>query len=88
MTRQRCPQCGADLALVGKAHRCAPKSAPTLRLPLAKGKPKPDRDNVDARAAAVERTRLWKTAHRRHYREYMKLYMRDWRCRRAVMRAE
>jgi hypothetical protein len=39
------------------------------------------------RPTSTARVKRWKAAHRRSWNEYMKLYMRDWRCRRATLRS-
>jgi hypothetical protein len=65
----------------GKVH--AMEGAPRLVIKVSnKGRPK----NTTVPNADYARVVRWQKAHRREYREYMKFYMRDWRCRRAVLR--
>jgi hypothetical protein len=71
-----------------------PRSAASIRVPVSnspnrasgKGSNKNKVSNRDPRDGLTKLQR-WRKAHARHYREYMRNYMRDWRCRRAVRKA-
>jgi hypothetical protein len=89
-----CLKCGKNLALVGRAHLCRgrlPARAPSIKVPVtnspnrAAGKVTNNVTNAD-RPTSTARVMRWKKAHRRSWNEYMKFYMRDWRCRQAVIK--
>jgi hypothetical protein len=83
----RCEVCGADLALVGRVHRCVGGGGSITNAVVSKKKSVTNMDTNKDRPTSTARVTRWKAAHRRSWNEYMKLYMRDWRCRRATLRS-
>jgi len=64
-----CPKCGANLALVGRLHRCHT---------LGGLKPTPGVSNKPPVSNSVSNNRLgrWRSANQDRYRAYMREYMR------------
>jgi len=76
MMTDNCPACGANLALVGRTHRCVPPeavgsyaSAPAWRPPSSDDlkdveatlvKHKPGRPRLEDSASTIEQTKPWK----------------------------
>lgn len=63
LTVSNCPDCGLNLSIVGRVHRCIPR--------IASEKPA---QSVPARA--VDRRARWREANREHYNELQRGYMR------------
>lgn len=86
MAQDLCPKCGANLAMVGKMHRCIPKG-PTTDVMEEKGLTFPEaveslhrqiKKKVVDEGMNPTRTELKKA-----YNAYMKEYMRQWRAKRG-----
>jgi hypothetical protein len=67
-----CAQCGANLALVGRAHRCVPNKVQPVP---NKGAAVPNKDDAT-------RVARWKAANGERYRTYMRGLMRARRAQR------
>jgi hypothetical protein len=63
---ERCPVCGADYALVGRAHNCRP-------IPMAN---KPASPNGSPNATSYARNKRWRAKHPGKYREGQRELMR------------
>jgi hypothetical protein len=63
-------------------------SAPSIKVPVTNKATAPNTNVTNASVTSGESARVlrWRKGNRRAFNEYMKLYMRDWRCRRAVIR--
>jgi hypothetical protein len=70
-----CDLCGANLALVGKLHRCVPKAVSVPNKPQGvPNNPVPNNGAVPNKVA--ERVARWKAANGDRYRAYMRDLMR------------
>jgi hypothetical protein len=71
----RCPDCGANLALVGRSHRCLTNPADTTNNTT---------NRLTNPSIEVQRVYDWRKGNPDRYREYMRVYMAK---RRAKVRA-
>jgi hypothetical protein len=85
---ERCPDCGASLALVGRQHRCVPKAKPVSQTDVAKAavrapvRPRVRPAHSPVRPVGVDARRYRDPDKRREYKKAcMREFMRNWRKR-------
>lgn len=63
LTVSNCPDCGLNLSIVGRVHRCVPRAAPAEPV-----------QRVSVRTG--DRRARWREANREHYNALQREYMR------------
>jgi hypothetical protein len=93
---ERCPDCGANLALVGSRHNCRPRAVSHPRPPLVTApsphtatppphaSPHIEMASPHGRKGAVARNLRWRAKNLDRYRAYHAGYVRMWRARTAA----
>ena len=75
-----CPHCGANLALVGAAHRCIQRVPNVSPNRVASPNSVP---NASPNVKGMTRNARWRLKHRDRYLAYMREYMRRYRAKTA-----
>lgn len=73
---ERCEQCGANLALVGRVHRCNPRPAGKFIAEAGQVGMIGDATVTKVRQTSTERVRRHRAKNPEHYRAYMRDFMR------------
>ena len=77
-TLTNCPECGVSYAMVGRVHRCVPKTAASCLGVSSSGERGPDLE------AGLARGSTYRHRDPDKWRAYMKDYMRGYRARRKA----